>query len=185
MSPVLGRPPRAPCSRPVKPGATALRVGEGTTATGGPTGAPRATGPDRARRSNAGPRGTPERHAAGHIDSTGPAAKQQRPLGAANRDSAHHNHTTTAREAVPSNTQTGEERPAKRTHTARGAPGGSGEARRRRPGRGRGVAARRRRGESALERPDTADWNIRGGPSSRSRHPADWRIRGQAPQSGS
>ena len=40
MSPVLGRPPRAPRNHPVKPGATAPGVGEGTTATGKPTGAP-------------------------------------------------------------------------------------------------------------------------------------------------
>ena len=65
-SPVLGRPPRAPRSHPVKPVATAPGVGEGTTATGKPTGAPVANGPDEARRTNAGPRGTPERHAAGH-----------------------------------------------------------------------------------------------------------------------
>ena len=54
-SPVLGRPPRAPRSHPVKPGATAPGVWEGTGATGKPTGAPRATGPDEARRTNAGP----------------------------------------------------------------------------------------------------------------------------------
>ena len=54
-SPVLGRPPRAPRSDPVKPGATAPGVGEGTEATGKPTRAPRATGPDEARRTNAGP----------------------------------------------------------------------------------------------------------------------------------
>ena len=36
-----------------------------------PTGAPRATGPDEARRTNAGPRGTPERRAAGHYHSRG------------------------------------------------------------------------------------------------------------------
>ena len=54
---------------------------------------------------NAGPRGTPERHAAGHNQATGTGAKQQRPPGAANPDCAHHIHTTTAREAVPSNTQ--------------------------------------------------------------------------------
>ena len=48
MSPVLGRPPRAPRSCPVNSGARALGVGEGTTATGKPTAAPRAT--DRTRR---------------------------------------------------------------------------------------------------------------------------------------
>ena len=54
MSPVLGRPPRAPRSRPVKPGAQAPGVGKGTTASGKPTGAPRATGPDEARRTTRG-----------------------------------------------------------------------------------------------------------------------------------
>ena len=49
MRPVLGRPPRAPCSHPVKPGAQAPGVGKGTTASGKPTGALRATGPDKAR----------------------------------------------------------------------------------------------------------------------------------------
>ena len=49
MSPVLSRPPRAPRSRPVFPG-----VGKGTTATGQTTGAPRATGPDEARRTTRG-----------------------------------------------------------------------------------------------------------------------------------
>ena len=48
MSPVLGRPPRAPRSRPVNPGARAPGVGKGTTASIKPTGAPRAT--DRRRR---------------------------------------------------------------------------------------------------------------------------------------
>ena len=88
-SPVLGRPPRAPRSHPVKPGATAPGVGEGTTATGKPTGAPRATGPDEARCTNAGPRGTPERHAAGHNHGRRTGAKPQRPPGAANPGSAH------------------------------------------------------------------------------------------------
>ena len=63
MSPVLGRPPRAPRSRPVKPGAQARGLGKGTTASGKPTGAPRATGPDEARRTTRGhqarQRGTP------------------------------------------------------------------------------------------------------------------------------
>ena len=101
MSPVLCRPPRAPCSHPVKPGATAPGVGEGTTATGKPTGAPRATGPDEERRTNAGQRGTPERHAAGHNHSTRTGAKPQRPAGAANPGSAHNTQRTAARDKVP------------------------------------------------------------------------------------
>ena len=63
MSPVLGRPPRAPRSHPVKPGAQAPGVGKGTTASGKPTGAPKATGPDEGRRTTRGHearhRGTP------------------------------------------------------------------------------------------------------------------------------
>ena len=105
---VLGRPPRAPRSHPVKPGAGA--VGEGTTATGKPTGAPRATGPDEARRTNAGPRGTPERHAASDNHGT-------RPPGAANPGSAHNTQRTTAREKVPGTA--GPQRP----HTAPTASG--------------------------------------------------------------
>ena len=49
MSPVLGRPPRAPRSCPVKPGAQAPGLGKGATASGKPTGAPRASGRDEAR----------------------------------------------------------------------------------------------------------------------------------------
>ena len=63
MSPVLGRPARAPCSHPVKPGAQAPGVKKGNTASGKPTGARRATGPDEARRTTRGheasQRGTP------------------------------------------------------------------------------------------------------------------------------
>ena len=45
-----------------------------------------------------GPRGTQERHVIGHNHGTRPGAKEQRPPGAANLDSARHNHTTTAEE---------------------------------------------------------------------------------------
>ena len=175
MSPVLGRPPRAPRSCPVKPGATAHGVRKNTTVTGKPTGAPRATRPDEAQRTDAGPRGTPERHAAGQNHGTGPCAKQQGPAGTAN-------HTTTAQEAVHSNTQPGEECPPKRTQAARGAPGGSGEAQRRGPGRGRGRAGKRRRGHGAPERPNTSDRVIRDGRSSTSRRPPDCSNRVQAPR---
>ena len=101
MSPVLGRPPRAPRSDPVEPGAQAPAVGEGTTATGKLTGAARETGPDEARRINAGPRGTPERQAAGHTQGTREGAKQQRPPGVANPGSAHNMQRTTAQEQMP------------------------------------------------------------------------------------
>ena len=104
ITPVCGPPPRAPRSRPVKPGAQPLGLGKGTTVSGKPIGAPRATGPDEARRTNTGPRGTPERHAAGHSQGTQTGAKQQRLPGAANPESAHNRQRTTAREQVPSNT---------------------------------------------------------------------------------
>ena len=100
-SPVLGRPPRAPRSHPVKPGATAPGVGEGTTAMGQPTGAPRATRPDEARASNAGPQGTPQRHAGGHNHGTRTGAKTQGPPGAANPGSTHSTRRTAAQEKVP------------------------------------------------------------------------------------
>ena len=74
-------------------------------ASGRPTGAPRATGPDEARRTNAGPRGPPERYAAGHNQGTQTAAKQQRAAGAANPGSAHNPQSTTAQEQVPGKTQ--------------------------------------------------------------------------------
>ena len=70
-SPVVGRTPRAPRSRPVNPG--------GTTATDELTRAPRATGPDKAQSTNAGPQSTPERHAAGHNQGTRTGSKHQRP----------------------------------------------------------------------------------------------------------
>ena len=49
LSAVLGPPACATRSCPVKPGAQAQWVGKGTTASGKPTGAPRATAPDEAR----------------------------------------------------------------------------------------------------------------------------------------
>ena len=117
MSLALGPPPHAPRSHPVKPGATAPGVGKGTTAMGKPTGAPRVTGPDKERRTSAGPRGTPERHAAGHNHGTRTGAKQQRPPGAANPGSAHNTRRTAARDRMP---RTG--RPP-RPHTAPTASG--------------------------------------------------------------
>ena len=68
--PVLGRPQRAPRSRPVKPGTQAPWVGKGTTATGKLTRAPRATRPDEARRTMRGhearQRGTPPSRTKAH-----------------------------------------------------------------------------------------------------------------------
>ena len=50
----------------------------------------------------AGPRSTPERHAAGHNQDTRTGAKQRRPPGAANPESAHNTQRTTVRGHVPS-----------------------------------------------------------------------------------
>ena len=58
------------------------------------------------------------------------------------------------------------------------ASGASREAQRRRPGRGRGAAARRRRGPEAPNRPDAPNWIVQGGPRSRSRRPPDLNIQG-------
>ena len=178
MSPVLGRPPRALRSRPVKPGARAPGAGKGTTASGKPTGAPRATEPDEARRPRAGPGGTPERHAAGLKHSTGPGDKQQRPPGAANPDSAHHTHTTTALETVPSNTQPGVRRPPRSTPAARGheepeekqresensaGPRRSSEPeKRRRSVRETGRPGLEHPGRTKQEEPHLPDWNVQG-----------------------
>ena len=52
---------------------------------------------------HAGPRGTPERHAAGHNQGTQTSAGQQPPPGAADPESAHNTQRTTAQEQVPSN----------------------------------------------------------------------------------
>ena len=68
--------------------------------TGKRTGAPTANGPDEARRTNARPRGTPERHAAGHSQGTGTGDKQQRPPGAANAVSAHNTRTAARRQVL-------------------------------------------------------------------------------------
>ena len=58
-------------------------------ATGQLTGTPRATGPDEARRRNAGPRGRPKRHTTGHNHGTRPGAKQLRLSGAENLEDTH------------------------------------------------------------------------------------------------
>ena len=65
------------------------------------TGAPRATGPDKARRTNAGPRGSPQSHSTGHNHSTSTGAKPQRPAGAANPGSVHNTQQTAARGKMP------------------------------------------------------------------------------------
>ena len=70
MSPVLGRRLLAPRSRLANPGAKAPGMGKGTTASGKPTKAPRATGPHEARHTTRGQearqRGTPPATTAAH-----------------------------------------------------------------------------------------------------------------------
>ena len=103
MSPVPGRHPRAPRSRPVNPGEKALGLGKGHHGVGK---ADRHTESDRTGRGaahHAGPRATPERHVAGHNQGRWTGAKQQRQRGAANPGSAYSTQRTTAREQVPGN----------------------------------------------------------------------------------
>ena len=54
---------------------------------------------------HAGPRGTPERHAAGQYHGTQTGARQRRPPSATNPESAHNTQRTTAHEQVPGNSQ--------------------------------------------------------------------------------
>ena len=106
MRPVLGRPPRAPRSRPVKPGAQAPEVGKGTTASGRPTGAPRATRPDEARRTTQGhearQRGTPpattEPH--GHVPSHNGRRVPQTPRARTTRTEPRHRNRCQATQAA-------------------------------------------------------------------------------------
>ena len=93
-----------PAQPPSKAGGANPRGGERHHGVGK---ADRSTESDRTGRGaahHAGPRGTPERHATGHNQGTRTGAKQQRPPGAANLESAHNTHPTTVREQVPGNT---------------------------------------------------------------------------------
>ena len=93
-----------PAQPPSRAGGASHRVGERHHGVGK---ADRSTESDRTGRGaahHAGPRGTPERHAAGHNQGTQTGARQQRPPGAANPESAHNTQRTRARQQVPSNT---------------------------------------------------------------------------------
>ena len=107
MSPVLSRPPRAPRSRPVKPGAKAPGVGKGTTASGKPIGAPRAIGLDEARRTTRGhearQRGTPPAttEAQGQVPShNGPRVPQTRRARTTRTEPRHMNRCQATQAAV-------------------------------------------------------------------------------------
>ena len=105
-----------PAQPPSKAGGPSPRGGERHHGIGK---ADRSTESDRTGRGaahHAGPRGTPERHAAGHNQGTRTGAKPQRLPGAANPESAPNRHRTTAQEQVPSNTS---RRPARRVHAWR------------------------------------------------------------------
>ena len=87
-----------PAQPPSKAGGASPRAGERHHGVGK---ADRSTESNRTRRGaahHAGPRGTPERHAARQNQGTHTGANQQRPPGAANPESAHNTQQTTARE---------------------------------------------------------------------------------------
>ena len=93
-----------PAQSPSKAGGASPRGGERHHGVGK---ADRSTESDRTGRGaahHAGPRGTPERHAAGHNQGTRTGAKQRRPPGVADPESAHKTQRTTAPGQVPSNT---------------------------------------------------------------------------------
>ena len=96
-SQVLGRPPHAPCSRPVKLGATAPLVGGRHHGDGK---ANWSTESDRTGRGAAHRHGA-TRHAREERRRPQARHKEQRPPGAANSGSAHNTRPSTAREKVP------------------------------------------------------------------------------------
>ena len=94
-----------PVQPPSKAGGASPRGGERHHCNGK---ADQSTESDRTGRGaahHAGPRGTPERHAAGHNQGTRTGAKQQRPPGATNPESAHDTQRNTAHEQVPGSCQ--------------------------------------------------------------------------------
>ena len=93
-----------PAQPPSKAGGASPRVEERHHGVGEPDGSTESDRTGRGAAHHAGPRGTPERHAAGHNQGTRTGAKQQRPPGAANPEIAHNTQGTTAQEQVPSNT---------------------------------------------------------------------------------
>ena len=89
--------------------------------------ADRSTDSDRTKQGaahHAGPRGTPERHAAGHNQGARTGAKQRRPPGATKQESTHNTQRTTAHEQVPGNSQPTHHKPQ---------PGGAGRSQNPRP----------------------------------------------------
>ena len=104
IEPASGPASACPAQPPSKAGGPSCRGGERHH---GVWKADRSTESNRTGRGaahHAGARGTPERHAAGHNQGIRTGAKPQRPPAAANPESAHNTHRTTAQEQVPSNT---------------------------------------------------------------------------------
>ena len=168
MSPVLGRPPRASRSRPVNPGAKGPRMGKGTTAMGKPTRAPRATGPDKARRTTRGheahQRGTPPATATAHGQVLGNKGHWVLQTQTAR---------TTTTQPRPRGDTEGKMRPSSARETGR-------------PGLDRpGWVKQQEPPPPGFEHPGTSggesppDWNIRGGTSSRRHGEPQKRPRGR------
>ena len=90
--------------RPSKAGGAGPRGGERHHGVGKADRSTESTRTGRGAAHHAGPRGTPERHTAGHNQGTRRGAKQRRPPTAANPESAHNTQQTTPRGHVQSNT---------------------------------------------------------------------------------
>ena len=93
-----------PAQQPSKAGGASPRGGERHHGVGKADPRTESDRTGRGAAHHAGPRGTPERHAAGNNQGTRTGARQQRPQGAANRESAHNTQRPTAQEQVPNNT---------------------------------------------------------------------------------
>ena len=103
-----------PAQPPSKAGSASPRDGERNHGVGKDDWSTESDRTGRGAAHHAGPRGTPERHAAGHNQGTWTGAKQRRPPGAANPESAHNTQRATARGQVPSKTS---RRPDRRVRT--------------------------------------------------------------------
>ena len=99
------RPASACCAQlPSRSGGESPWGGEGRHSVGSAGWSTESDRTGRGATHHAGPRRTPERHGASRNQGARTDAKQQRPPGAANPDSAHNTQRTTAQEQVPGNT---------------------------------------------------------------------------------
>ena len=94
-----------PAQPPSKAGGASPRGGERHHGDRKADRSPESDRTERGASHHAGPRGTPERHAAGHSQGTRTGAKQRRPPAVTNPESAHNTQRTTAHEQVPGNSQ--------------------------------------------------------------------------------